>query len=133
MIADAQRLPFPPGTFDATVSGFLMRNVPDVDVALGEQRRVLKAGGRVVSLDTTPPRRNLLLPFLEFHLHYVVPLLGRIVAGDPEAYTYLPDSTEQFLTAEKLAERMTAAGFRAVGFVRRMFGTVAIHWGRKES
>jgi demethylmenaquinone methyltransferase/2-methoxy-6-polyprenyl-1,4-benzoquinol methylase len=133
VIADAQRLPFASGSFDGTVSGFLMRNVPDVDVALGEQQRVLKAGGRVVSLDTTPPRRNLLQPFIKFHLHYIVPLLGRIIAGDPEAYTYLPDSTEQFLTAEKLSECMTAAGFRAVGFVRRMFGTVAIHWGRKDA
>jgi demethylmenaquinone methyltransferase/2-methoxy-6-polyprenyl-1,4-benzoquinol methylase len=110
-----------------------MRNVPDVDMALAEQQRVLKDGGRVVSLDTTPPRRNLLQPFLKFHLHRVVPLLGRIIAGDSEAYTYLPDSTEQFLTAEKLAKRMGAAGFQAVDFVRRMFGTVAIHWGRKDS
>ncbi|MBN2501968.1 MAG: ubiquinone/menaquinone biosynthesis methyltransferase [Anaerolineales bacterium] len=133
VIADAQCLPFASDSFDGTLSGFLMRNVPDVDMALGEQQRVLKAGGRLVSLDTTPPRRNLLQPFIKFHLHYIVPLLGRIIAGDPEAYTYLPDSTEQFLTAEKLAERMGAAGFRTVDFVRRMFGTVAIHWGRKDS
>ncbi|MBI3158976.1 MAG: ubiquinone/menaquinone biosynthesis methyltransferase [Chloroflexi bacterium] len=131
LIADAQNLPFKPGVFDGVISGFLMRNVPDVDRALTEQRRALKPGGRVASLDTTPPRQNWYRPLLEFHLHRVIPLLGRLVAGDAEAYTYLPSSTEKFLTAERLAEQFSQAGFEAVGFVRRMFGTVGIHWGRK--
>ncbi|TAK11598.1 MAG: ubiquinone/menaquinone biosynthesis methyltransferase [Anaerolineae bacterium] len=131
LIADAQNLPFKPEVFDATISGFLLRNVPDVDRALAEQRRALKPGGRIASLDTTPPRDNWYRPLLEFHLHRVIPILGRLVAGDAEAYTYLPSSTEKFLTAERLAERFTAAGFEGVGFVRRMFGTVGIHWGTK--
>jgi demethylmenaquinone methyltransferase/2-methoxy-6-polyprenyl-1,4-benzoquinol methylase len=61
----------------------------------------------------------------------VIPFLGRLVAGEAEAYTYLPDSTEKFLAAEELADRFGQAGFRAVGFVRRMLGTIGIHWGRK--
>jgi demethylmenaquinone methyltransferase/2-methoxy-6-polyprenyl-1,4-benzoquinol methylase len=56
-----------------------------------------------------------------------------LVAGDSEAYTYLPETTAQFLTAETLAERMQQAGFTMEGFVRRMFGTMAIHWGHKKS
>lgn len=133
VIADAQHLPFASHTVDAAVSGFLLRNVPDVPVTLAEQHRVLKPGSWAGSLDTTPPRRNWFYPLLSFHLHRVIPLLGRLIAGDAEAYTYLPDSTEDFLTAEMLAERFTQAGFEDVSFIRRMLGTIGIHWGKKKA
>ncbi|MDH5505793.1 MAG: ubiquinone/menaquinone biosynthesis methyltransferase [Anaerolineae bacterium] len=132
VIADAQHLPFAKQVFDGAVSGFLLRNVPDLDKALAEQNRVLSEGGRLVSLDTTPPQPSFIKPLLEFHLTRVIPLLGRLIAGDAEAYTYLPSSTANFLTAEKLQKRMLAAEFEGVEFVRRMLGTVAIHWGRKK-
>jgi demethylmenaquinone methyltransferase/2-methoxy-6-polyprenyl-1,4-benzoquinol methylase len=128
---DALNLPFPGNTFDAVTSGYLMRNVADVGRGWAEQYRVLRPGGRVVCLDTTPPPRNLLRPFIKFHLRVVIPALGRLVAGASEAYTYLPESTEHFLTAEALAERMRAAGFVDVRFTRRMLGTMAIHVGVK--
>jgi demethylmenaquinone methyltransferase/2-methoxy-6-polyprenyl-1,4-benzoquinol methylase len=128
---DALHLPFDAGHFDAVTSGYLMRNVTDVRRALVEQIRVLRPGGRVVCLDTTPPPRGILRPFINFHLHVVIPTLGRLIAGASDAYTYLPESTEGFLTAEQLAERFVAAGFEAVGFRRLMLGTMAIHWGRK--
>ena len=130
--ADALRLPYPDETFGAVVSGFLLRNVTDVPRALREQYRVLKSGWRCIVLDTTRPRRDLLSPFLRFHLHTVIPALGRLIAGDRDAYAYLPDSTEQFLSAEELAVHMHLAGFQDVGFARRMLGTIAIHWGSKE-
>ena len=129
--SDALNLPFPEDTFNAVTSGYLMRNVVDVNRAWREQYRVLKPGGRVVCLDTTPPPRNLLYPFISFHLHVVIPILGRLIAGASDAYTYLPDSTENFLPVEKLAERMTGAGFKNVRFKRLMFGTMAIHWAEK--
>jgi demethylmenaquinone methyltransferase/2-methoxy-6-polyprenyl-1,4-benzoquinol methylase len=132
VIADAQRLPFAKESFSGTISGFLLRNVPDINRTLAEQKRVLKADGRIAALDTTPPRKNILRPFLNVHLRYIVPLLGRLIAGDAEAYTYLPSSTEKFLDAETLAERFQAAGFTQVGFVRRMLGTIGIHWGKKK-
>lgn len=129
--ADALHLPFADQSFDAVVSGFLMRNVSDVPRALSEQWRVLKPGGRLVILDTTRPARNLLSPFIRFHLHTVIPTLGRLITGAAEAYTYLPDTTEGFLTAEQLGARIGTAGFRNVRFQRRMFGTIAIHWAEK--
>lgn len=130
--ADALHLPFPDRSFDAVVSGFLLRNVIDVGASLAEQHRVLRPGGRVVTLDTTPPPANSpLVPFIELHLHVVIPTLGRWVAGQGEAYEYLPASTEGFLEPERLAARLQAAGFREVGFQRLMFGMVAIHWGIK--
>lgn len=129
--ADALRLPFDNGTFDAVVSGFLMRNVSSIELALAEQYRVLKPGGRIVILDTTNPRRSLLYPFILIHLRFVIPTLGRIITGQAEAYKYLPQTTEGFLYAEELASRMVEAGFEQVGFQRRMAGAVAVHWGQK--
>jgi demethylmenaquinone methyltransferase/2-methoxy-6-polyprenyl-1,4-benzoquinol methylase len=129
--ANALSLPFREGTFDATVSGFLVRNVTNVEQALREQYRVLKDGGRIVILDTTRPGRNLFTPLIWVHMHGLIPLLGGLVSGFREAYTYLPDSSENFLRAEELATRMKATGFKEVGFRRLMFGTIAIHWGRK--
>jgi demethylmenaquinone methyltransferase / 2-methoxy-6-polyprenyl-1,4-benzoquinol methylase len=129
--ADAQSLPFPDRTFDALVSGFLLRNVSDIRQSLREQHRVLKPGGRLVVLDTTRPPSGILSPLINIHLHTVIPALGQVISGEPDAYRYLPDSTEAFLAAEQLAERMLSAGFRKVGFRRMMLDTVAIHWGEK--
>jgi demethylmenaquinone methyltransferase/2-methoxy-6-polyprenyl-1,4-benzoquinol methylase len=129
--ADALHLPFQGRTFDAVVSGFLMRNVIDLQKALQEQYRVLKKGGRIVILDTTRPRKNIFSPLIWLHMHVAIPTLGGLLTGTREAYRYLPDSTEEFVTAENLASRMAAAGFKKINYERLMFGTVAIHWGEK--
>ena len=126
---DALNLPYPNTSFDAVVSGFLMRNVSGLPRALREQYRVLKPGGRIVILDTTRPPQNLLAPFIRFHLNVIIPTLGKMIAGDSEAYTYLPDSTKGFLSAEELAREMVDAGFQSVQFKRLMLGAVALHWG----
>ena len=130
--ADALRLPFNDATFDAVTSGFLMRNVIDLQKGIEEQFRVLKNGGRIVILDTTRPKKNILSPFIWIHMHFIIPTLGGLLTGAREAYNYLPDSTENFVTAENLASRMTKAGFKNVSFQRLMFGTIAIHWGEKQ-
>ncbi len=129
--ADALHLPFKASTFDAVVSGFLMRNVIDLQKGIEEQFRVLKNGGRIVILDTTRPKKNILSPFIWIHMHFIIPTLGGLLTGVREAYNYLPDSTEGFVTAEDLASRIEKAGFRNVKFQRLMFGTIAIHWGEK--
>lgn len=129
--ADALHLPFPDESFDAIVSGFLLRNVADLDQALREQIRVLRPAGRMVVLDTTRPRPTLVSPFIRFHMHHVIPFLGGLLTGSRDAYTYLPTSSERFLLAEDLQARLTAAGFRQVGFQRLNFGTIALHWGQK--
>lgn len=129
--ADALNLPFPDATFNALTAGYLMRNVIDIPRAFAEQRRVLKEGGRVVILDTTPPPNNILRPFIEIHLRYVIPLLGRSIGGNADAYQYLPQSTQKFKTPDELAALMREAGFRNVAYQQFMFGTMAVHWGEK--
>jgi demethylmenaquinone methyltransferase/2-methoxy-6-polyprenyl-1,4-benzoquinol methylase len=131
VIADAQHLPFCDVAFNAVVSGFLLRNVIDLDVALREQVRILQHAGRIASLDTTPLSTGILRPLLEFFLKRVIPLLGSVFAGDRAAYRYLPETTENFLAAEALAERLETAGFDGVHFIDRMFGTIAVHWAKK--
>lgn len=129
--ADALRLPFGSDCFESLVSGFLLRNVVDLPRALSEQLRVLTPGGRWVSLDTTRPRSGLLTPLVQFYLHQIIPLAGRVLTGEGEAYRYLPETTQHFLPAEALQEKLNEAGFRQTGFRRLMFGTIAIHWGVK--
>ena len=129
--ADALNLPFKDTTFDAVVSGFLMRNVTDIQQALKEQYRTLKPGGRIVILDTTRPKKNILSPFIWLHMHFIIPTVGGLLSGERDAYNYLPDTTENFLTAEQLASRMIAVGFKKVDFKRLMFGTIGMHWGEK--
>lgn len=129
--ADALRLPFNDAAFDAVVSGFLMRNVTDLQKALQEQYRILNRGGRIVILDTTRPKKNLLSPFIWLHMHVIIPTLGGLLTGVRDAYRYLPETTEGFVTAEEMAARMAAVGFKRLDFQRYMFGTIAIHWGEK--
>lgn len=129
--ADALRLPFSDSSFDAVASGFLMRNVIDLQKAIEEQYRILKKGGRIVILDTTRPKKNMLSPFIWFHMHFVIPTLGGLLTGSRDAYRYLPETTEGFVTAEEMASRMAKAGFQKIGFQRFMFSTIAVHWGEK--
>ena len=133
VVADAQALPFADGSFDAAVSGFLLRNVSDLDRTLSEQARILAREGRAASLDTTPPEANFLKPFLQLYLNRIIPILGRWFARDEAAYRYLPETTQAFLPAAVLAKQFRTNGFDAVDYSRRMFGTIAIHQARKAS
>ena len=129
--ADALRLPFPDNTFDAVTSGFGVRNFIDREQAFREQRRVLKPGGRVICLEISKPPKNLLRPFFLFFFNKIVPLVGGLISGQRDAYTYLPQSVNEFLTPEELKAIMERAGLREVKYRRLMMRTVAIHVGVK--
>jgi demethylmenaquinone methyltransferase/2-methoxy-6-polyprenyl-1,4-benzoquinol methylase len=128
---DTLALPFADNTFDAVVSGFLIRNVVDRVGALAEQARVTKPGGRVVCLETTPPENSPLGPLFQLYFFHLVPLLGALISGDGEAYRYLPQSTVSFPLPTELRHIMEQAGLRNVVYQELMFGTVAIHVGTK--
>jgi demethylmenaquinone methyltransferase/2-methoxy-6-polyprenyl-1,4-benzoquinol methylase len=129
--ADALHLPFPDSHFHAVTSGYLVRNVTDIEKAFEEQMRVVVPGGRVVCLDTSPAPQNSLRPLALFYLRYVIPLLGWLITGDRDAYRYLPESTQAFKTPEELAVIMKKIGFREVVIQRFMFGNIGVVTGRR--
>jgi len=128
---DANCLPYADNSFESVSFGYLLRNVDDALKVLQEVHRVLKPGGRVVCLDTTPPRKNLAYPLVRFYFRFGIPFLGRLIAKDEAAYAYLTGSTMDFHSAEALAALFAKAGFEEVGYQRFMLGTIGIHWGRK--
>ena len=107
---------------------FGARNLADLDRGLAEMRRVLRPDGRLVILEITQPRRQPLKGFFALWFDRLVPLFGR-VAGDPAAYSYLPDSVRSFPDADALADRLVSAGFDRVRWTVMAGGIIAIHSG----
>jgi demethylmenaquinone methyltransferase/2-methoxy-6-polyprenyl-1,4-benzoquinol methylase len=129
---DAHSLPFRDEQFICTTVGFGIRNFIDLPTALREMVRVVRPGGRVVSLEIVRMDGRGLLPrLLPLHFRYVTPWLGSLIAGDREAYTYLPKSVENFLSASELDQAMRDAGLKNVSHKKLGLGTVAIHIGEK--
>jgi demethylmenaquinone methyltransferase / 2-methoxy-6-polyprenyl-1,4-benzoquinol methylase len=127
---NALELPYGDGEFDAVTVGFGARNLSDLDRGLAEMARVTRPGGRVVILEITTPQKPPLSWFFRVWFDRVVPALGR-VAGDPDAYTYLPSSVRRFPAPRELAGRMAAAGLEDVRWVLTAGGIIAVHSGRR--
>jgi demethylmenaquinone methyltransferase/2-methoxy-6-polyprenyl-1,4-benzoquinol methylase len=125
---DALELRYNDASFDAVTVGFGARNFSDLDHGLAEMARVTKPGGRVVVLEITTPQKPPLSWFFRAWFDTVVPALGRL-AGDPDAYTYLPSSVRRFPGPEELAARMAAAGLGEVRWLLTAGGIIAIHSG----
>ena len=128
---NALALEFEDDEFDAATVGFGARNFDDLDRGLAEMARVVKPGGHVVVLEITTPQRPPLSWFFRMWFDRVVPLIGR-VAGDPDAYEYLPSSVKRFPGPRALAERMVAAGMTDVRWILTAGGIIAVHAGAVE-
>lgn len=129
--ADALHLPFPTGMFDAVVSGFLMRNLPDHRQALQEQIRVLKPGGRLVFLDILAPRYTYQRQLFSLFFFQLVPWLGWLVTGSRTAYRYLPESTLAYPSPFALLHLMQEQGLQDYAFTTCMGNAISIHVGTK--
>jgi demethylmenaquinone methyltransferase/2-methoxy-6-polyprenyl-1,4-benzoquinol methylase len=127
---DALALSYDDGTFDAVTVGFGVRNLADLDRGVGELARVLKPGGRLVILEITNPRRPPLSTFFSLWFDRLVPLLGTL-AGDRDAYTYLPESVKRFPPPEGLALIMDRAGLEGIRYTVLAGGIIAIHSGTR--
>jgi demethylmenaquinone methyltransferase/2-methoxy-6-polyprenyl-1,4-benzoquinol methylase len=126
--ADALALPYGDSSFDAATVGFGARNFSDLGVGLREMARVVRPGGRVVVLEITTPQRPPLSTFFRLWFDRVVPRLGRL-AGDPDAYSYLPASVRRFPGPEGLAAAMASAGLTRVRWILTAGGIIALHVG----
>jgi demethylmenaquinone methyltransferase/2-methoxy-6-polyprenyl-1,4-benzoquinol methylase len=128
--ADALDLPYRDGSFDAVTVGFGVRNLADLERGISELTRVLCSGGRLVILEITQPRRPPLSTFFSLWFDRAVPLLGTL-AGDRDAYSYLPDSVRSFPPPDRLAAMMDEAGLEGVRWLILGGGIIAIHSGVK--
>jgi len=125
---NALELSYPDHSFDAATVGFGARNFSDLGRGLAEMTRVVRPGGRVVVLEITTPQRPPLSWFFRMWFDRIVPGLGR-VAGDSDAYTYLPSSVRRFPGPKELGGELVAAGLTDVRWVLTAGGIIAIHSG----
>jgi demethylmenaquinone methyltransferase / 2-methoxy-6-polyprenyl-1,4-benzoquinol methylase len=128
--ADALELPYGDASFDAVTIGFGARNLADLERGISEMTRVLRPGGRLVILEISRPQRQPLAGFYSLWFDRLVPVLGTL-AGDPDAYSYLPDSVRTFPEPERLAAMLDAASLSRVRWLLLAGGIVAIHSASK--
>ena len=134
VVGDAHALPFDDNQFICATVGFGVRNFIDVPKALHEMARVVVPGGRVVVLEIVRVEgKGLWKKFFPFYFRRLTPLLGLLLAGDREAYAYLPESVQEFHSASEITRMMEEAGLRNAAYRKLALGTVAIHTGEKRS
>jgi demethylmenaquinone methyltransferase/2-methoxy-6-polyprenyl-1,4-benzoquinol methylase len=124
---DAEALPLADSCADLYTIAFGLRNVTRIERALAEARRVLKPGGRFMCLEFAPAVAPLLAPAYDFYSFRVLPLIGRAVTGDRDAYLYLAESIRRFPPQAALCELIEAAGLEQVRFRNLTGGIAALH------
>ncbi|MFM2480767.1 bifunctional demethylmenaquinone methyltransferase/2-methoxy-6-polyprenyl-1,4-benzoquinol methylase UbiE [Celerinatantimonas sp. YJH-8] len=129
--ANAEALPFPDNHFDLITISFGLRNVTDKDKALRSMFRVLKPGGRLLVLEFSKPKYQLLSRVYDQYSFRVLPLMGKMVANDSESYRYLAESIRMHPDQETLKGMMNDAGFEGVEYFNLTAGIVALHRGYK--
>jgi demethylmenaquinone methyltransferase/2-methoxy-6-polyprenyl-1,4-benzoquinol methylase len=130
LCVNALELPFREAEFDAVTVGFGARNFSDLARGLGEMVRVTRPGGRVVVLEITTPQRPPLAWFFRMWFDRAVPALGRL-AGDPDAYGYLPRSVRRFPDPPALAAQLAGAGLVDVRWILTAGGIITLHSGTR--
>jgi demethylmenaquinone methyltransferase/2-methoxy-6-polyprenyl-1,4-benzoquinol methylase len=128
-LANAEKLPFDDREFDAVAIAFGLRNVTDKDAALCEMFRVLRPGGKALILEFSQVQPEILKKVYDGYSFGILPVLGKLIAGDEESYRYLAESIRKHPPQEELAEMMREAGFEQVRYRNLSGGIVAIHTG----
>ena len=129
--ADALRLPFADASFDMVTTAFGFRNLANYESGLREIRRVVKSGGTLAILEFTEPPPGVLGDLYRWYCRTVLPKLGGLLSGNPNAYKYLPASVARFFRPGELASLMNQVGFGSVSYDLWTFGSVALHTGVK--
>jgi demethylmenaquinone methyltransferase/2-methoxy-6-polyprenyl-1,4-benzoquinol methylase len=128
---DAQRIPFPDGTFDILTIGYGLRNLADLDVGLRDMWRVTKPGGRFVTLEFGKPENGAWRKIYFGYLKFALPVFGKIFCGNASAYAYILESLKHYPEQAGVAEKMRAAGWQNVRVINLMGGTMSIHCAEK--
>jgi demethylmenaquinone methyltransferase / 2-methoxy-6-polyprenyl-1,4-benzoquinol methylase len=129
--ADALKLPFADESFDLVTAAFGFRNLANYENGLREIRRLLKSGGTLAILEFSEPPPGLTGDLYRWYCRKVLPKIGGLLSGNPNAYKYLPASVARFFRPEELASLMTQVGFAPVNFELWTLGSVALHTGTK--
>jgi demethylmenaquinone methyltransferase / 2-methoxy-6-polyprenyl-1,4-benzoquinol methylase len=128
---DAERAAFTTGSFNAAMVGFGIRNLTDREAGLREIYRVLKPGGRFVCLEFSQPTAGWFRFLYDFYSFRIMPVLGRLITGSRDAYTYLPESIRLFPSPMELTRILDEIGFSSISYRRLTNGIACIHWGMK--
>lgn len=126
-LADAEHLPFGDASFDAVTCAFGVRNFVHLEQGLGEMVRVLKPGGRMAILELATPDNPFIRFFYNLYTRHIIPWLGSRIAGNREAYTYLPSSIERFPKGAAMVDKLKAAGGRTVEHRKLTFGVCRLY------
>lgn len=129
---NAMDLPFADNSFDHVTIGFALRNVPDIEKTLSEMLRVVKTGGKVVSLEVSKPKWKPFRKLYFFYFYKIVPILGKLFVNSYEQYSWLPTSLTSFPEQDELAEIFNKVGLEEVKVYPLMGGITAIHIGHKK-
>lgn len=127
----ADNLKFADNSFDCVTLAFSLRNVPDISQVLTEMKRVVRPGGRVLSLELSKPENLLFQKIYYVYFYHLLPLLGRSISGCQEAYRYLPKSLTNFPNRLQLEKLFSQAGLHHVQSYPLTGGIVAVHVGEK--
>jgi demethylmenaquinone methyltransferase/2-methoxy-6-polyprenyl-1,4-benzoquinol methylase len=126
-VADAEQLPFGDASFDAVTCAFGIRNFVHLEQGLGEMVRVLKPGGRMAILELATPDNPFIRFFYNIYTRRIIPWFGSRIAGNREAYTYLPSSIERFPKGAAMVDKLMAAGGREVKQRKLTFGVCRLY------
>jgi demethylmenaquinone methyltransferase / 2-methoxy-6-polyprenyl-1,4-benzoquinol methylase len=129
--ADALRLPFADASFDLVTAAFGFRNLANYENGLREIARVLKNGGTLAILDFTEPPPGVLGDLYRWYFRTVLPKIGGVLSGKPNAYKYLPASVARFFRSEELASLMAQVGYGSVSYELWTLGSIALYTGVK--
>lgn len=128
---DAQRIPFPDGSFDVLTIGYGLRNLADLDAGLRDMLRVSKPGGRFVALEFGKPPNALWRAIYFSYLKFMLPVFGKIFCGDSAAYAYILESLSHYPAQDAVAEKLAQIGWRNVRVINLLGGVMSIHYAEK--
>ena len=130
-LGDAEDIKHEGNSFDAITVGFGVRNFEDLEKGLSEMNRVLKPSGQVAILEFSKPKQFPIKQFYNFYFLNILPLIGKIISKDASAYTYLPESVQEFPDGKDFLDLMIKTGYRNVKQYPVSFGIASIYWGEK--